>query len=132
MVWLVSYYEFYDKKVIEYNVKYLNINTVSYSVVSCCQFSCVFTQIRSTVLCDVIGSQEMSTFLQEEGYIHIIKCFLNPVLMIYRPEVPNPLTDHEQVLELHGRGHRPARRKYQERDDPLFRLFHEVKQGIKI
>ena len=56
---------------------------------------------------------------------------MNPGLMQNRPDVPNPLTDHERVLELHGRGHRPARRENQEKDDPLFHLFHELKQGIK-
>ena len=71
----------------------------------------------------------MSTFLLEEGYVHIIQCFLNPGLIKNCPEVPNPLNEHEQVLELHGGGHQPIKREGQEKDDPLFRLFHEVKQG---
>ena len=74
----------------------------------------------------------MSSFLQEEGYVRIIQCFLNPELMLKCPESPNPLADDEEVLELHGRGHRPTKRSAQTKEDPLHALFfrtNESKQG---
>ena len=43
----------------------------------------------------------MAGYLKEEGYIRLIQCFLNPALMLNRPESPNPLTGDQQVLELY-------------------------------
>ena len=76
----------------------------------------------------------MANFLKEEGYIRLIQCFLNPGLMLNRPESPNPLTGDQQVLELlPGGGHRPMRRNGQSMEDPLYKLFvpdKDVKQGM--
>lgn len=92
-----------------------------------------FIQITSSILCNIVGGQEMATSLKEEGYIRLIQCFLNPALMLNRPESPNPLTGDQQVLELlPGGGHRPLRRRGQAMEDPLYRLFvpsKDVKQG---
>ena len=75
----------------------------------------------------------MSAYFKEEGYIRVIQCFLNPELMLNRPESPNPLTGDEQVLELlPGGGHRTKRRG-QATEDPLHSLFvypEDQKQGI--
>ena len=87
---------------------------------------CLFSQfqIKSTLLCNIIGGQEMSQFLKEEGYIRVIQCFLNPDLMLNRPESPNPLTGDQQVLELLPRGgHRPIQRRGQAMEDPLHNMF---------
>lgn len=76
----------------------------------------------------------MSGFLKEEGYIRVIQCFLNPELMLNRPESPNPLTGDQQVLELvPGGGHRPIQRRGQAKEDPLYSLFvpnEQQKEGI--
>ena len=79
----------------------------------------------------------MSAILKEEGYIRLIQCFLNPDLMLNRPESPNPLTGDQQVLELiPGGGARPIRtRGQQAKEDPLHKLFvcsEDEKQGIMI
>ena len=75
----------------------------------------------------------MSPYFKEEGYIRVIQCFLNPDLMLNRPESPNPLTGDEQVLELlPGGGHRTKRRG-QATEDPLHSLFvypKDQKQGM--
>ena len=75
----------------------------------------------------------MSALLKEEGYIRLIQCFLNPDLMLNRPESPNPLADDQQVLELvPGGGAKPIKRRGQTKEDPLHSLFvfnEDEKQG---
>lgn len=76
----------------------------------------------------------MSALLKEEGYIRLIQCFLNPDLMLNRPESPNPLTGDQQVLELiPGGGARPIQTRGQAKEDPLRNLFvcsEDEKQGM--
>ena len=70
----------------------------------------------------------MSHFF-EEGHIAIIQRFLNPDLMLTKPELPNPLREDEEVLVLEpgGRQARPKQRKGKE-EDPLIQLFRPSKQ----
>ena len=154
MVWLVSYYEFYDRHVIlliiinsilnvglpEQAMGWLLLTVGLRWVVKDRSTKFLYTiftpfvQIISTILCNIIGGLEMAVFLKEEGYIRLIQCFLNPALMLNRPESPNPLTGDQQVLELlPGGGHPPMRRHGQAMEDPLYKLFvpdKDVKQGM--
>ena len=69
----------------------------------------------------------MSRFF-EEGHIAIIQRFLNPDLMLTKPELPNPLREDEEVLVLQpgGRQAKPKQRKGKE-EDPLIQLFRPSK-----
>ena len=42
-------------------------------------------QVASELLCNVVGGK-LAPYLQEEGYIQLIQCFLNPQLMLCCPE----------------------------------------------
>ena len=75
MVWLCAYYDFYDKKVHQ-----------CYSGTTP-PFTHTFlhAQVASELLCNVVGGK-LAPYLQEEGYIQLIQCFLNPQLMLCCPE----------------------------------------------
>ena len=82
-------------------------------------------QKKSELLCNAIGN--MSRFF-EEGHIAIIQRFLNPDLMLTKPELPNPLREDEEVLVLQvgGRQAKPKQRKGKA-EDPLLELFRPSK-----
>ena len=84
-------------------------------------------QKKSELLCNAIGGDKMSRFL-EEGHIAIIQRFLNPDLMLTKPELPNPLREDEEVLVLQvgGRQAKPKQRKGKA-EDPLLELFRPSK-----
>ena len=70
----------------------------------------------------MMGDQ-LAPYLQEEGYIRLIRCFLNPKLLLSNPESPNPLQEDTPVLELvPGGGHRRIERRGK-KIDPLHQLF---------
>ena len=76
------------------------------------------------MLSSVIGSEEMSKYLKEEGYIRLIQCFLQPSLMLQRPELSKSQS-WLQVGEASGQLSAPA--------DPIYQLFMPHKpdqQGI--
>ena len=79
-------------------------------------------QVVSPLLCNVMGGQEMSNYLQEEGYIRLIQCFLQPDLMLQRKESPNSLTER-QVLELGPDGRPQVIPRQGDQQDPLYQLF---------
>ncbi len=79
-------------------------------------------QIVSRLLCNIMGGQEMSHYLREEGYIRIIQCFLLPDLMIQRKEGPNALTEQD-VLELDKEGRPRVIERAGTQVDPLYQLF---------
>lgn len=130
MVWLVAYYEFFDKQVSTGS----SLNTGHTEMPSVMRhnlrlFPCqilthgVIFQVSSDLLCNVVGGQ-LVPYLMEEGYIRLIQAFLNPGLMVHRPEAPNPLREDEQVLELDPGGrHRPLQRSGVPLADPLYLLF---------
>ena len=65
----------------------------------------------------------MEEYLREDGYIRLIQCFLNPELMLKKPEPPNVLRDDQPVMELlPGGGYRP-RHQEGKLADPLHQLF---------
>ena len=64
----------------------------------------------------------MAGYLQEEGYIRLIQCFLNPKLMIQRKEAPNALTE-QQVLELGPDGRPQVIQRQGTQVDPIYQLF---------
>ena len=64
----------------------------------------------------------MSNYLQEEGYIRLIQCFLQPDLMLQRKESPNSLTER-QVLELGPDGKARVIQQQGAHRDPLYQLF---------
>ena len=61
----------------------------------------------------------MSNYLQEEGYIHLIQCFLEPNRMVQCKESPNSLTERE--LGPDGRPQVIPQDNIQW--DPLYQLF---------
>ena len=69
-----------------------------------------------------MGGQEISHYLKEEGYIRLIQCFLNPQLMLNRPESANPL-DGQQVLEITPDGRTTLIKRTGKQFDPLYKLF---------
>lgn len=73
-------------------------------------------------MCDIIGGQEMSNYLQEEGYVRLIQCFLKPGLMLERPESPNALTE-QQVLQLGLDGKAHVLKRQGAQVDPIYQLF---------
>ena len=85
-------------------------------------------QKKSELLCNAIGGDKMSRFFSEEGHIAIIQRFLNPDLMLTKPELPNPLREDEEVLVLQvgGRQAKPKQRKGKA-EDPLLELFRPSK-----
>ena len=60
-----------------------------------------------------MGNQ-LAPYLQEEGYIRLIQCFLNPKLMLCHSETPIPLQEDHSVLGLEREG---------KTIDPLHQLF---------
>ena len=75
MVWLVSYYEFYDK----------NVSPLHDGCLSRCKNHFLMLQIKSPSISDAIGSQEFSQYF-EHGEIKLIQSFINCDLMINIPE----------------------------------------------
>ena len=69
------------------------------------------SQIKSEVLYNAIGGDKMSNFF-EEGHIAIILRFLNPDMMLVKPELLTPLPEQT----------RPKPKKGKE-EDPLVKLF---------
>ena len=79
-------------------------------------------QVKSDTLCNMMDGT-LQPYLKEDSYIRLIQCFLNPGLMLWREESPNPLRDDEAVIELTADGqHRPIQRDG-EKADPLYELF---------
>lgn len=76
----------------------------------------------SPLLCNVVGGQDMSHYLREEGYIRLIQCFLQPGLMLERKESPNSLTER-QVLELGSEGKVQVMQRQGPQMDPVYQLF---------
>ena len=73
-------------------------------------------------------SGQLSPYLHEKRYIRLIQCFLNPQLMVYSPESPNPLREDLSVLELlPGGGHHMLERR-SKKMDPIHALFVPSKQ----
>ena len=64
----------------------------------------------------------MSNYLQEEGYVRLIQCFLKPDFMHQHKESPNPLTER-QVLELEPDGRVQVIPQEGAQWDPLYKLF---------
>ena len=56
--------------------------------------------MASQLLCNAMDAY-LTPYIQVKGYIQLIKCFLNPQLMLFEPEFPNPLWKHTPV-ELGG------------------------------
>ena len=113
MVWLCAYYDFYNEKVYQCHSQF---------VPHLCSYTCYPSQITSELLCNMMGNQ-LAPYLQEEGYVRLIQCFLNPKLLLSHPESPNPLQDDTPVLELvPGGGHRRLERGGK-KIDPLYLLF---------
>ena len=115
-IWLVVYYEFYNKRVSsnKYFIHHVVIGTVFPLLLPS-------IQIFSPKLCDVIKG-ELSSYIQEEGYICLIQCFLDPKLMLKCLEPPYPLTGNK-VLKITPdfRSH-PVPKEMKE-EDPLHKLF---------
>ena len=66
-----------------------------------------------------MGGEEVAKYLQEDGYIRLLQCFLNPALMVQRKEAPNALTD--QQLGADGRARVICKEGQQV--DPIYLLF---------
>ena len=69
-----------------------------------------------------MGGQELAEYLQEDGYIRLLQCFLNPALMVQHKEAPNALTD-QQVLQLGADGRARVIHKEGQQVDPIYLLF---------
>lgn len=71
--------------------------------------------MTSELLCNVVGGQ-LAPYLQEEGYIRLIQCFLDPRLMLCCPE---SITTMEKEI------------------DPIYQLFvpnehQQIGEGIAL
>lgn len=80
------------------------------------------------MLSSIVASPEMSFFLQEEAYIRLIQCFLQPSLMLQQKETP---IGEAKVLGPDGR---PQVHQHQAAlVDPIYQLFvpdHPNQLGI--
>ena len=67
-------------------------------------------QIVSQSICEALTSQEVSQYIQDEGYTHLIKCFLNPhkymirqdenQQMLYQSQSESACTQPDPIYEL--------------------------------
>ena len=79
-------------------------------------------QEKSELLCNAIGGDKMSCFF-EKGHLALIQRFLNPDLMLSKPELPNPLREDEEVLVLQQGGRQALKQRKGNKEDPLIELF---------
>ena len=85
-------------------------------------------QIVSPLLCNIVGSQEVSKYLLVEGYVLLIQCFLQPKLMLLSPESPNSLVE-QQVLDYAPDGTlHTLHRNQGTKVDPIHQLFDPNKK----
>lgn len=123
VLWLATYYKFYDEKVMKFVLKHLYICMLSLCI--------SIIQIVSPSLCNVIGGPEMAKYLHEGSYIRLLRCFLHPDLILPHEESPSSLTE-QQVLDLGVHGITQDIKCEGKHVDPLHQLFFADNESEKI